>query len=189
MQRLLHLIRHPETGIDSNRQKPSDAPVDHEVARLTVLAEKLKSFDVDTFVTSDFERARQAAEQVTAELRFEGELYVDDLLREVLIWPDLKSLGYRDSSAERSRVAGLLQGLQHEVMGKLKLVVDTYKGEHLCLFTHGNFIRCVASFLEAGPIEDMYHIPINHLSITTVQYDDDPSVFTLLRLNDTLIQV
>jgi len=188
MQRLFHLIRHPDTGIDSNNQRPSDVPAGYEATRLTALAEKLRPFQVDTFITSDFERARQAAEYVTQALQFEGELYVNDLLREVLIWPDLKNLGYRDAQSERERVKGIYVNLQQEVMNKLRQVAAHYKGESVCLFTHGNFIRCVASSLQDGAIEEMYHIPIDHLSVTTLRYDDEPSVFTLQMLNDTLLQ-
>lgn len=188
MQKFLYLIRHPDTGIDSNRQKPSDVPAGYERDRLSALANKLAGLEMGTYVTSDFERARQAAEYVTKASGFGGELYVTDLLREVLIWPDLQNLGYRDSQEERHRVTKVLFELQEEVMNRLQQIVEIYDGTRLCLFTHGNFIRCAAACLEKTAIEQMQHMQIDHLSITTLQYDSETSVFTLQTLNDTLLQ-
>lgn len=181
----LYLVRHADTGIVERVQKPEDGLSKNGFEQARALAGRARFLDVSAIYSSPYQRALSTA-RVVARQFTALEIQTDERLKEIPLWVspvDLRD----DTQQEYSEVKELLDVAQSGVLEFLDELCVRYTEKNILVVAHGNLIRATVGVLLKMPLESVVRLTVNHASITTFGWVNDPILpFYLLHgFNDT----
>lgn len=193
----LYLIRHGQTAwnIDGKIQGRTDVPLnDTGLYQAGLLAEAMKDRGVSSLFSSPLKRALQTAEAVAEALSLPvipvQELReVDFGLWEGLTWEQIDRRYHEDfvkwdgSPAENTPTGGEARAdCRRRTKAAVERILTESQGD-AAVVAHGGILVFVVDYLLRNQLEKK-EIIVKNASITTVEYDRDRELGTLLHLND-----
>ncbi len=162
------LIRHGDTGLYGDEQKP-EAPLNRRGNnQVKALAEKLADLDVaDQLFVSPYQRAWETGSKIAESVGLEP--VKDKRLIEIDLWenpvemkkdPEFEA-GLKKFKADQIRVGDVLEE-----------IVASYINHTILVAGHGNWIRTALGYAVKMPLESIVRLGVPLASVTSLEYDD-----------------
>lgn len=167
------LIRHGDTGLYPQAQKPEDGLCEHGREEVRNLSKFLEGYPIAAYYSSPYQRARDTA----AILAGDSSVRVDSRLREIPLWSDPLDLSEDETRLEMAKI---LVEAQEGVEGVLEDIRENYKGSSVALICHGNIIRATLALTLKMSLETAVRLQTHTASLSVLEHT--PRDYYLLRL-------
>jgi broad specificity phosphatase PhoE len=190
----LYIVRHGETeankagllqGISPGKLTPFG------IEQVKKLALRLQDEKIDVILSSDLERNKQTLVEITKyhdlPVRYlplirewnvgEFDLRKKEEFREARAKSGLSKAAFRPKNGEN------FYDMVERANVFLTLVKSEYKGKHVLVVTHGDFIRSLISVLLNKPVEDAPNIPQDNAALNI--FDISPDGVKTVAMNST----
>lgn len=162
------LIRHGDTGLYGDEQKPESPLNKRGNTQVEAIAEKLAELDVvDHLFVSPYQRAWETGQTISKAVGVEP--IKDKRLTEIDLWenpvamkgdPNFKNVleGFK---ADQTRVGEVLEE-----------IVSKYINQTVLIAGHGNWIRTALGYAIKMPLDSIIRLSVPLASITSLEHDD-----------------